>query len=875
MIDFKRIGGEIASSPLNENFRKIKDSISMANTNIVFPSENAVVGTVTEMQNIVSPVTAQWCYVISNGCAYRYSGSTWIKIGDFGETFKQNLLNNGAVLLEAPLSLKTGSDNVIIIPNLLIYFKDKEGDNSYLGGMYKVTTSEYDISTDLNVTSEGVYSLYINDSLEITSMQNLPIQDYSDKIFLGQYIITDGKKVVQDCLYTMPDMAYTSDRGYFIFQGGEAQGCDLIPSLDSTLKVNRQSGFYYDEGANYPIGQIIDYPSNGVINANLKAFIAVNGIDIYYLSPNGIIIENDLIPVLTLDSTLYWNNNQLESVPSGKYTIQRHIISPTGQNFIYYGDTLYDSISDALFNMNNVNSLSIPFLHAETTRIAIKQGAIATNNPEEVRFITTSKLTQVGTVVPEFEDSAFSLYRNNSTAKFDLSLLTDGVARTVKILDKDYTLADNADIISLETEVSNKLENTATVNGQSFVNSIEGIPELNLTTTNIGEGNNKYFTNERVSLNLDVVANTAHRNTTSGNPHGSGTNDIPETNNKKYISGEQLTKLDNLPTSTNINQIETYEDNTLVSNATKKLNFADGLIVTLDGITANKVNVDIDATALLTTSDYADGTMVLEESTIKKVKAASISEETLGIYGEDVQDENAYYGTDSVGAVGWATLPTFVSSVETVYGNIATDDILYVPVDGSVTELKLDNNVRAKLNAPNSMIVYDSGVWLANDITRLNFGSNLGLSLNSDTHQITINATGEGGTGGVTSFVDLDDVNITYDVTNDGKALTIDSTTSKIVVSDLPSVNDLMLKTNYASLSAGKVLAAELADSATNALSLQNKTVNDTLTTSNNLWTALKTSQTIAGKPDTHYGVGIPDNQLGKDGDIYVELIEV
>ena len=36
MRDFKRIGGEILSSPLNENFRKLRNDISIANSNLVF-----------------------------------------------------------------------------------------------------------------------------------------------------------------------------------------------------------------------------------------------------------------------------------------------------------------------------------------------------------------------------------------------------------------------------------------------------------------------------------------------------------------------------------------------------------------------------------------------------------------------------------------------------------------------------------------------------------------------------------------------------------------------------------------------------------------------------------------------------------------------
>lgn len=873
MIDFKRIGGEILSSPLNENFRKMQDSISMASTNIIFPAENATVPTMTDMYNIPNPVTAQWCYVISNGGAYRYSGSTWIKIGDFGETFKQGFLNNGAVLLENSIELKSGTDNILTIPGMLVYFKNMPGDNVYLGGMYKVPALEYNIDNDIAITSEGVYSLYIADTLNVSAMANLPLEDFNDRIFLGTFIVTPDIKIVQDCVYTMPDMAYTADRGYFIFQGGETDGCNLIGSSSQDLTINRQAGFYYDEGVNYPQGLINNYPEDNNVssNYNLKAFPAINGTELYYLTSDGVITQEDLIPVLTLDVTHYWNGNSIEEVPEGKFTIQRHIISPTGQNFIYYGDSLYDSLSDALSNMNNVSPLNVKFLYAEATRIVIKQGATDTTNMDEIRFVTTSKMTQVGTMAPEFEDTEFSIYNGTRKLKYNLSNLTNGATRTIQILDKSYTLADDAEVQQIIEDLGTKLGANAKVNGQSFVD-IEGVPTVTLTTTNIAEGTNKYYTEARVNANENVSANTAHRNTVSGNPHGSTTNDVAEANDKHYISSAQLTKLNNLPSATNINQIEVYKNNALINTATKKLNFDAGITAVMDSVNTEKTNVSVDNTYLLTATDYADGTMVHESSTIKKVKASTIAQEALDIYGSDEAGESKYFGTDLEEEVGWHSLPVYVSSIDAVGGDIAVDSILYVPVNGSITEEKLDVSLQNKVNAPNKIIVYDSGSLVSNQITKVNFGANLDVILNDD--QVTVNSTGAGGSGGVTAFADLDDVNITYDILNDGKVLTIDSTTSKIVMSDLPSINDIMLKNDYASLTAGKVLASVQADIATDASHLQGKVINDTITSSSNLWTAQKVNQMISAKMDGYYGVGEPDDELGKDGDIYLELGE-
>ena len=42
--DFVRIGGEITSSPLNENFRRLLTDIDIVNTNLVFPDKDLCSG---------------------------------------------------------------------------------------------------------------------------------------------------------------------------------------------------------------------------------------------------------------------------------------------------------------------------------------------------------------------------------------------------------------------------------------------------------------------------------------------------------------------------------------------------------------------------------------------------------------------------------------------------------------------------------------------------------------------------------------------------------------------------------------------------------------------------------------------------------------
>ena len=77
MRDFKRIGGEILSSPLNENFRKLRNDISIANSNLVFSDKYGIMPNIGDMEDLktnpeVQLTEGQVCYVVSSGELYRY-----------------------------------------------------------------------------------------------------------------------------------------------------------------------------------------------------------------------------------------------------------------------------------------------------------------------------------------------------------------------------------------------------------------------------------------------------------------------------------------------------------------------------------------------------------------------------------------------------------------------------------------------------------------------------------------------------------------------------------------------------------------------------------------------------------------------------------
>ena len=416
MLDFKKIGGEIISSPLNENFRKLRNDISISNTNLVFSETDAVKETITDMLAIKNPNNAQVCYVISSGELYRYAihDKEWHKIADFGQTFRQGFLNSGAVVLEDCITLKEDSLTILNIPRMLVYFKNKPGDNRYLKGMYVLEGAELDITGKVN--GANAYSIFTTEKGDYSISSGMPKTDTPDQIYLGTFLVDADNNIIPNFVYTLPDMAYTADRGHFLMNGGLSEGCNL-GAADSTNKVNRASGFYYDEGINFPIGLTENFPvdtDNGA-NFDLRAYEAESPVTkLFYMVPanplnNGIEETNGLIV------NKYWNGEQLVEVPEDYYTIQQHLITPNGQNIILYGTRLYNSMTDAISNLNTTYGLDINFPYVETTRIVV--GNVQDFNVgsiEHCQFFTLGRLAQVGTITPEFADNIFKIYSGDA-----------------------------------------------------------------------------------------------------------------------------------------------------------------------------------------------------------------------------------------------------------------------------------------------------------------------------------------------------------------------------------------------------------------------------------------------------------------------------
>ena len=441
MQDFIRIGGPITSSPLNENFRRLLNAISIANTNLVFPEENSVVNTVTEMYSINDPLDGQVCYVISSGEFYRYSKSDnkWHVIMDIGQTFRQGFLNSGAVVLEKPMELADTTLTKIKMPAMLVYFKNRPGDGRYLKGMYKVEEKVVNITSWIE--GAGAYSIFVDYTGTYSIVSGMPAQDDTNHIFIGTFLVNNANKIIQNklgsttvgtCLYTLPDIAYTADRGNFMVNGGQAIGMNLTTAGMNTANAGRRPGYYYDEGINYTIGKTDDFPvdtDNGS-GFNLKSFDEESPCSyfVYMIPDDG--LNKDLVITSTLIYNQYWNGSELKEVPDGHFTIQQHLVTPNGENIIIFGTQIYNSMTDALSNVNETFGINIEFPYVEATRIVLGKAETATEFTTDdancCKFLTLGRISQVGTISPEFADTAFKLYSGDtadvspSMVRFDL-----------------------------------------------------------------------------------------------------------------------------------------------------------------------------------------------------------------------------------------------------------------------------------------------------------------------------------------------------------------------------------------------------------------------------------------------------------------------
>lgn len=982
--DFIKIGGEVISSPLNRNFRSLRNDISIANVNLAFSNEDGIKNTVDDMLAIENPDNAQACYIISSGEFYRYSegDKEWHKIMDIGQTFRQGFLNSGAVILENEIKLKTDTTRVLTMPKMLVYFKNQPGDQKYLKGMYCFDERDFDIST-LSLTPNA-YAIKVDVHGDYSLEAGMPVTDNPDFIYLGSIIINPSGDIEPDFIFTIPDMAYTADRGQFMF-GSQANGLHLTAGTNGGYEVNRQGGFYYDEGVNFVQSSVDDYPHNleNSTNYNLKHFELAINTPVYYMAP-----QNSFAIGLTQEAGLqngkYYKDGAILNLNEGFFTIQQHLVTPNGQSIMVYGATIYNSVEDAYSHINDPIGISINFPYVEATRVVIGNVVnFSTSNTKHCIFETLGRLSQVGTIQPEYSDRVFKIYSGESLdsspamIKFDLTQLYndnfneiynlvvapynttthlfglskaydyDDIATNKSMtgtrkrtgLGKGYVLADNADIEDVRTRLTNieseiwKIRDdsqqaiyrqgiryrlfTAETNIQSNRSDIDDHyailltkadkslkinghsldKNFNLTTTDIAEGSNEYYTTTKVQNVPEVKAAKAHYQTIGSdtervNPHNIYADDLKDNGiNYHVVSTAQINKINNLYDNTK-SVIEALDSKTIdyvtidkydgdSSNSQhsitpvgdiKRLRFYDhGVSLVKNGdILEIDCKGHTDEDTLMWKKNYATKSDRAVDMALNATSASKLD-------GVDNIAAGHYYGTNSAGTAGFHKLS--VVTTEATSESTTIDNVVMEPTVGSVGYEHLKTDLKNKVQN-NYHTIYDGGQLASTEINEINFGDNFEVQVKDN--KVTVNIASDIHDTAVREFADLADVDVVY-TNNAGKNLVVNADGTGIVLSDALPLSAYMLIDTYGENGTGKVAKAKHADNATtadsanNALRLNNRSVDDSVLNTSTLWTSTKTKATIdeAIRPfrKTYYGTSMPGNITGSEaGDIYIMI---
>ena len=982
--DFIKIGGEIVSSPLNRNFRSLRNDISIANVNLAFSNEDGIKNTIDDMLAIENPDNAQACYIISSGEFYRYSegDKEWHKIMDIGQTFRQGFLNSGAVILEDEIKLKTDTTKVLAMPKMLVYFKNQPGDQRYLKGMYRFDGRDFDISA-LSLTPNA-YAIKVDVHGDYSLEAGMPVTDNPDFIYLGSIIIKPNGDIEPDFIFTIPDMAYTADRGQFMF-GSQANGLHLTAGANGGYEVNRQGGFYYDEGVNFVKSSVDNYPHNleNSTNYNLKHFELAANTPVYYMTP-----QNSYAIGLTQEAGLqkgkYYKDGAITNLNEGFFTIQQHLVTPNGQSIMVYGATVYNSVEDAYSHINDPIGISINFPYVEATRVVIGNVVnFSTNNTKHCIFETLGRLAQVGTIQPEYSDKVFKIYSGESLdsspamVKFDLTQLYNdnfneiynlvvapynttthlfGLSKAYDYdnttinksmtgtrkrtgLGKGYVLADNADIEDVRTRLTNieseiwKIRDdsqqaiyrqgiryrlfTAETNIQLNRSDIDdhyavlltkadkslkinghGLDkDFNLTTTDIAEGSNEYYTTTKVQNVPEVKAAKAHYQTIGSdtervNPHNIYADDLKDNGiNYHVVSTAQLNKINNLYDNTksviealdsktiDYITVDKYDGDSFNSQHSitsvgdiKRLRFYDhGVSLVKNGdILEIDCKGHTDEDTLMWKKNYATKSDRAVDMALNATSASKLD-------GVDSIAAGHYYGTNSAGTAGFHKLS--VVTTEATSESTTIDNVVIEPTVGSVGYEHLKTDLKNKVQN-NYHTIYDGGQLASTEINEINFGDNFEVQVKNN--KVTVNIASDIHDTAVREFADLADVDVVY-TNNAGKNLVVNADGTGIVLSDALPLSAYMLIDTYGENGTGKVAYSKLsdralsADSAANAQRLNNKSVDDSTTNSSVLWTASKIQTVVNNAVDTccktFYGTGTPtaSNTRGsKAGDIYI-----
>lgn len=326
-------------------------------------------------------------------------------IGDWVDAFNKNALAStdhtwylGEMLFNGMLytGLETiGGEEVKSLTNLNISSQSPQNlelDNFYLyfrniNKIVLVNEKTFDLSA--YNTGQPMF-FYINSNLGYRVSQEF--NQAADEIMLFRFIISESG-VFQQCYITSQrfgSSAYDSANEFYM-----VQGCQPLP-IDNTLNIKLDNGTIKRSGIRIDIHQMPDVykVEDNDIPFNLR----------YIESDNTVDFSKSTVTVVDPNHYLTYATATLNNVPNNKFTVQRILYDVyTDCLIMQYGDSVYDSMQEALSAVNNV---SYPFPYNTLMFIPlglmfIKKGAANLNDPDQCMLVQHLNTTITNT------DSAF------------------------------------------------------------------------------------------------------------------------------------------------------------------------------------------------------------------------------------------------------------------------------------------------------------------------------------------------------------------------------------------------------------------------------------------------------------------------------------
>ena len=358
---------------------------------------------------------------------------------------------------------------------------------------------------------------------------------FRSAIPIGSVVYTNGSI---DFVKTFPRTAYNqmSQHSEFIASFGPLKKSGhKVSANGANLSIDRSAGTAFALGRNYSIDP--ENPSTVVDGAKVGAVIHRYRSD----GSEGFIKDtNSGAGYATLDPTKYDDGTgTLNTVSGGHYSVQRLFYFPSTPDVIvsYYATGEYNSMDTA-----EKNYLLETFVEADNTaQQAIYLGAIVMSgaatdlsDPSEAKILTAGTFrslasTNLGGVAASAQlgdlvdvnvtgttDNQLLQY-NSSTTEWEASTVdSDGIAEGVSNL--YYPAADSTKVgfisvtqaVDLDTIESDTADNNSKVSFPGFGTAAGTALEGGTTTDDITEGtNNLYYTEAKVSANIDVADNTS------------------------------------------------------------------------------------------------------------------------------------------------------------------------------------------------------------------------------------------------------------------------------------------------------------------------------------------------------------------------------